>query len=96
MATTKCRNCGGPHRSNSRRCFACPTRSGTATKEQLKIYLQAREREYQAVLRAKAGEESTAAAETNKVNLTSSHESDNIDNILASPIDLPTGDATRL
>ncbi|KHJ30992.1 putative eka-like protein [Erysiphe necator] len=50
MAATKCRNCGGPHRSDSRRCFGRPTRSGALTKEQLKTYRQAGEREYQAVL----------------------------------------------
>ncbi|KHJ35046.1 putative eka-like protein [Erysiphe necator] len=50
MATTKCRNCGGPHRSDSRRCLARPTRSGAPTKEQMKTYRQAGEREYQAIL----------------------------------------------
>ncbi|POS86354.1 hypothetical protein EPUL_001497 [Erysiphe pulchra] len=33
MAVTKCKNCGGPHRANSRRCLARPTRSGTPSKE---------------------------------------------------------------
>ncbi|KHJ30786.1 putative eka-like protein [Erysiphe necator] len=63
MAVTKCRNCGGPHRSDSRRCLARPTRSGAPTKEQLKTYRQAGERELQALLRAKATEESAATAE---------------------------------
>ncbi|KHJ32087.1 putative eka-like protein [Erysiphe necator] len=60
MATTKCRNCEGPYRSDSRRCLARPTRSGVPTKEQMKTYRQAGEREYQAILRAKAAEESAA------------------------------------
>ncbi|POS82947.1 hypothetical protein EPUL_005522, partial [Erysiphe pulchra] len=41
MAATKCRNCGGPHRSDSRRCLARPTQSGVPTKEQMKTYRQA-------------------------------------------------------
>ncbi|POS82614.1 hypothetical protein EPUL_004433, partial [Erysiphe pulchra] len=49
MAATKCRNCGGPHRSESRRCLARPTRLGAPSKEQMKIYRQAGEREYQAI-----------------------------------------------
>ncbi|KHJ33125.1 putative eka-like protein [Erysiphe necator] len=60
MATTKCRNCRGPHRSDSRRCLARPTRLGTPTKEQMKTYRQAGEREFQAVLRARAAEEIAA------------------------------------
>ncbi|POS82700.1 hypothetical protein EPUL_003942 [Erysiphe pulchra] len=30
MAATKCRNCGGPHRADSRRCLARPNHSGRA------------------------------------------------------------------
>ncbi|KHJ34775.1 putative eka-like protein [Erysiphe necator] len=45
MAATKCRNCGGPHDLDSRRCLARLTRSGVPTKEQLKIYRQAGERD---------------------------------------------------
>ncbi|POS82980.1 hypothetical protein EPUL_006586 [Erysiphe pulchra] len=45
MATTKCGNCGGPHRSDSRRCLAHPTRLGAPTKEQIKTYRQAGEKE---------------------------------------------------
>ncbi|POS83044.1 hypothetical protein EPUL_005361 [Erysiphe pulchra] len=65
-ATTKCRNCRGPHRSDSRRFLAGPTRAGAPTKEQMKIYRQAGEREYQAILRAKVAEESASSAEINK------------------------------
>ncbi|KHJ30941.1 putative eka-like protein [Erysiphe necator] len=99
MAATKCRNCGGPHRSNSRRCFARPTRSGAPTKEQLKTYRQAGEREYQAVLRAKAAEELAASTNTNNTELASNQASEvdnEIDNIPASSVDLPTVDAMRL
>ncbi|KHJ30457.1 putative eka-like protein [Erysiphe necator] len=64
MAVTKCRNCGGPHRSDSRICLARPTRSGAPTKEQMKAFGQAGEREFQAVLRAKVAEESTPAPRT--------------------------------
>ncbi|CCU78149.1 EKA-like protein [Blumeria hordei DH14] len=34
-ALTKCRNCGGPHRSDSRDCQVRPRKSGPVTKEQL-------------------------------------------------------------
>ncbi|KHJ35345.1 putative eka-like protein [Erysiphe necator] len=33
MAATKCRNYGGPHRDDSRRCLARPTRSGAPAEE---------------------------------------------------------------
>ena len=62
VAPTKCRNCGGPHRSDSRRCLARPTRSGAPTKEQLKTYRQAGEREFQALVRAKEAETRAVAA----------------------------------
>ncbi|POS86946.1 hypothetical protein EPUL_001358 [Erysiphe pulchra] len=39
-----------PHRSDSRICLARPTRSGAPTKEQIKTYRQAGEREHQTVL----------------------------------------------
>lgn len=62
----------------------------------MKTFRQAGEREYQAVLRAKQAEKSAASAENNNVDLTSSQDSDNIDNIPASPIEISTGDAMRL
>ncbi|POS84556.1 hypothetical protein EPUL_004152 [Erysiphe pulchra] len=96
MATTKCRNCGGPHRSESRRCLARPNRAGAPTKEQIKKFRQTGEREYQAVLQAKAAEKSAASAEINNLDLTRSQDPDNIDNIPASPIEISTGDAMRL
>ncbi|KAI0992422.1 hypothetical protein K3495_g15763, partial [Podosphaera aphanis] len=70
QALTRCRNCGGPHRSDSHRCLARPTRTGPPTKEQLKIFRQAGDREYQAVVRAKAAEAraSTAEEAANAVN----------------------------
>ncbi|POS81841.1 hypothetical protein EPUL_006083, partial [Erysiphe pulchra] len=99
MAATKCRNCGGPHRSDSRRCLARPTRSGAPTKEQMKTFRQAGEREFQAMLRAKAAEESVASTQNFEINLTSSQSSDiNIDNdnSPASPVDIALARACEL
>ncbi|POS83837.1 hypothetical protein EPUL_004284 [Erysiphe pulchra] len=56
MAATRCRNCGGPHRSNSRKCLARSTRHSAPKKEQLKIHRQAGDREFQAAARVKAAE----------------------------------------
>ncbi|KHJ34606.1 putative eka-like protein [Erysiphe necator] len=98
MAATKCRNCGGPHRSDSRKYLARPTRSGAPTKEQLRIYRQAGDREYQAVLRARAAEEIAATANCN-IDLTNSQPSEGdiiTDNIQASPVEDSTDDARRL
>ncbi len=53
-APTRCRNCGGPHRSDSRNCLARPTRSGPVTKEQLVVIREYGQREFAAVARAKA------------------------------------------
>ena len=99
MAANKCTNFGGPHRSDSRKCLAMPTRSGAPTKQQLKTYRQAGEREYQALLRAKAAEESAATAESINDNAISSQISEpgsNIDNSLAPSVGNPTDDAMRL
>lgn len=99
MAATKCRNCGGPHRSDSRRCLARPTRLGAPTKEQLKTYRQAGEREYQAVLRARAAEENATASENINIEITSSQCAElttNFENSQASPVVQSTGDALRL
>lgn len=99
MAATKCRNCGGPHRSDSRRCLARPTGLVAPTKEQVKTFRQVREREYQAVLRAINTEESAHSAENIKFDLTCSQDLEadgDIDNIPASPIENLTGDAMRL
>ncbi|KHJ33414.1 putative eka-like protein [Erysiphe necator] len=96
MATTKCRNCGGPHRSDSLRCLARPTRLGTPTKEQMKTYRQAGEREFQAVLRARAAEEIAATTENSNIEISSSLCSEvntNFENPKASPVDQSTGDA---
>ncbi|KHJ34654.1 putative eka-like protein [Erysiphe necator] len=62
-AATRCRNCGGPHRSDSRRCLARPTRLGAPTKEQLRAYRQAGDREFQATIRARVAEEKVSAME---------------------------------
>ncbi|POS82134.1 hypothetical protein EPUL_006813, partial [Erysiphe pulchra] len=99
MAKTKCRNCGGPHRSDSRRCLARPTRLGAPTKEQMKAYRQAGEREYQAVLRAKAAEEAAASTENINIEIISSQCSEpnsNFENSQASPVVQSTGDASCL
>ncbi|POS84484.1 hypothetical protein EPUL_003544 [Erysiphe pulchra] len=74
MAATKCRNCGDPHRSDSRRCLVRPTRSGVPTKEQMKTYRQAGEREYQAVDRAKTAEDLAASTQIGGLDITSSEE----------------------
>ncbi|KHJ35086.1 putative eka-like protein [Erysiphe necator] len=99
MATTKCRNCGGPHHYISRRCLARPTRSGALTKKQMKAFRQAGEQEFLAVLRAKAAEESPTSAEDLNVRKIISQATEgnaNIDMILASPVDSSMGDALRL
>ncbi|KHJ33816.1 putative eka-like protein [Erysiphe necator] len=99
MAATRCRNFGGPHRSDSQRCLARPSRSGISTKHQLKTFRQVGEREYQAVLRAKAAEESAACDEKIDIDLTSSQGSEidfNTDDIQASPVENSTGRALRL
>ncbi|KHJ35545.1 putative virulence effector [Erysiphe necator] len=99
MAATKCRNYGSPHRSDSHKSLARPTRSGIPTKEQTKKFLQVGERGYQAVLRAKAAEESAASAEKSNIDLTSSREPEiygKINNIQVSPVENSTGGALRL
>ncbi|KHJ30476.1 putative eka-like protein [Erysiphe necator] len=99
MAATKCRNCGGPHRSDSRRCLARPTRSGAPTKEQMRSYRQAGDREYLAVHRARAAEENADTVKCTNANPTDSQGSKNTiitDNIQASPVENSTDDARRL
>ncbi|KHJ35727.1 putative eka-like protein [Erysiphe necator] len=99
MAATKCRNCGGPYCSDSRGCLALPTRLGAPTKEQLKTYRQIGEREFQAVLRARAAEENVAANENGNIEITSSQCAElttNFENSQASPVIQSTGDALRL
>jgi hypothetical protein len=98
IAATKCRNCGGPHRSDSRRCLARPTRLGAPTKDQMKTYRQAREREFQAVLRARAAEENAAIDNVN-IDITSSQCSEltnNLENPQASLVVQSTGNALHL
>lgn len=53
-ASTRCRNCGGPHRSDSRICQARPIRTGPATIELLNTIRKYGQREHAAVIRAKA------------------------------------------
>ncbi|KHJ31845.1 putative eka-like protein [Erysiphe necator] len=54
-APTKCRNCGDPHRSDSRNCLAHPPRPGPVSKDQLKTIRQMGQREYHNKARAGAG-----------------------------------------
>lgn len=63
LAMIECRNCESPHRSECRQYFARPTQSVESTKEQLKVYRQARHREYQAVVRPKATEAKVTTVE---------------------------------
>ncbi|KHJ35089.1 putative eka-like protein [Erysiphe necator] len=87
------------YRSDSRICFARPTCSDAPTKEQLKIHCQAGEREYQAVIRAKAAEEIAASANANNTELVCSQASEvdnDINNITASSVDLTTVRAMRI
>ncbi|KHJ30082.1 putative eka-like protein [Erysiphe necator] len=53
----KCKNRGGPHRSDSHKYLARATRSGGPTNEQLKTFCTVGERENQAVAREKAAEQ---------------------------------------
>ncbi|KHJ30051.1 putative eka-like protein [Erysiphe necator] len=97
MAATKCRNCGGPHRSDSRRCLIRPTRSGIPTKEQLKSYRQAGEREFQAVARAKEADLKASIAEESMLEVDSSQIKDsNSNESQASTVEDSTVDAMRL
>ena len=54
MALTKCRNRGGPHRSDSRDCQARPRKSGPVTKEQLAWVRQIQQGKFPEVTRARA------------------------------------------
>ncbi|KHJ35194.1 putative eka-like protein [Erysiphe necator] len=59
-------NCGSTRHAQedySHKCLARPTRAGNPTKEQLKVYRKAGDREYQVVLRAIAAEAKAAIAE---------------------------------
>ena len=65
----------------------------------MRTFRQIGEREYQAVLRAKAAEESAVFAENNIMDLTSSQDSEvggDTDNILASPVENSKDGALRL
>ncbi|POS82964.1 hypothetical protein EPUL_004832 [Erysiphe pulchra] len=53
-APTRCRDCGGLHRSDSRDCLARPSHSGPVTKNQLHTIRQMSQREYHAIARVKA------------------------------------------
>ncbi|KHJ31470.1 putative eka-like protein [Erysiphe necator] len=94
MASTKCENCGGPHRSDSYKCLARPTRAGKPTKEQLKIFRQAGDREYQAIVRAQIAEERAATIESD-MDIVIKSQSENVatENSQASSVESSTEDA---
>ena len=97
LASTKCKNCGGPHRADSRRCLARPTRAGAPTREQLKIYRQAGEREFQALARAREAEQKTKEMEGNANATIKILPTDIVlSEPIASSVEVPTDDAMRL
>ena len=53
-ALTKCHNCGGPHRSDSRASQVRPKKSGSVTKEQLAWIRQIEQGEFSKVAGARA------------------------------------------
>ncbi|KHJ34673.1 putative eka-like protein [Erysiphe necator] len=89
-------NCGGPHRSDSRKCLARPTRNGAPTKEQLKSIRLAGDRKFQAVLRAKAAEERASVLEGNSDEEPIQPEVVDMENTQASSVEDTVGDAMRL
>ena len=98
-ALTRCKNCEGSHRSDSRRCLVRPTRAGLPTKEQLKFFRQAGEREFNAVAWAKAVEEK--AAEATGVSTTNTPDSSLPIEIITEaaqtpPVQITAGDKMRL
>lgn len=99
MAARRCRNCGGPHRSESRRFFASPTCLGVPTKEQITIYKKAGEREYQAVFRAREAEARSEAAKElicEQINYQFTADESVIEEFQASPVEVPTESTMRL
>ncbi|KHJ34773.1 putative eka-like protein [Erysiphe necator] len=99
-ALTKGRNCGGPHRSDSHRCLARPSRYGKPTKKQLDAYRRAGDREYQGVVRANAAEARAAIAEnTEGANETSSRSQEtfiSVENPNETPVQTQAGGEMRL
>ena len=93
-ASTRCKTCRGPHRSDSRKFLARPNRLGAPSKEQLKTYRQAGEREFQAVARAKAIE---ACAEATQISAEISGNSrTEIIEVAASSVETSADDTRRL
>lgn len=93
---TKCKNCGGAHRSDSHNCPTRPTRAGSPTKEQMKVFRQIGEREYQAVVRAKKAEASAAAAEKANETIAEKTSENTAMEVEASLVEGSTGGAQRL
>ncbi|POS85284.1 hypothetical protein EPUL_003088 [Erysiphe pulchra] len=88
-------NCGGPHRSDSRKFLASPTGNGAPTKEQLKVFCQAGDREYQVVVRFKAAEERASILEGNSDEAPIQPEGIVTENTQASSVKAMAGDAMR-
>ncbi|KHJ33554.1 putative eka-like protein [Erysiphe necator] len=63
MAATRCKNCEGPHWSDSPKCLARSTRQGAPTKQQLKVYHQAGDHEFQTAIRSRAAVEKASEME---------------------------------
>ena len=53
-ASTRFRNCGGPHQSDSRDCQARPNKFGLAKKEQLAVIRQVEQERFSEAARATA------------------------------------------
>ncbi|POS87151.1 hypothetical protein EPUL_001256 [Erysiphe pulchra] len=99
-AITKCKNCGGPHRSDSHKCLARPTRFGKQTKEQLNTYRRAGDQEYLAVVRANAAEaRATIAENLEGANETPSSSQDiiiSVENTNEIPVQTQAGEEMRV
>ncbi|KHJ30915.1 putative eka-like protein [Erysiphe necator] len=105
MAHTICRNCGGPHRSDSQKYLARLTRQEMSNKEQLKTFPSVGDSEDQAIARPRTAEAEAKAAvdtvntlENTKDIMTSSlsPEDNTPCNSQASSVEDSTDDAMRL
>lgn len=99
MAPSKCRSCGGPHRQGSRRCLSRLTRVEVPTKEQLRTFRKAGEREFQALKQAKKAEIKATTAEKssqNTINVQNSDLDNSSQEIQAPPVEVASGAAKHL
>ncbi|POS84361.1 hypothetical protein EPUL_004953 [Erysiphe pulchra] len=87
-AFTKCKNCGGPHRSDSHKCLARSSRYGGPTKEQLKSF--------RIIGEAKVAEQ-RATAVTESIVISSSQSSEpSSSDIQQTPFEAPLDEQMRL